>query len=149
MTGVVDTSVTLRRAQFRADDDSTRCAAIARQIIAGKLQNSRNSLLRGARESEISNLKSQITEATDALARQVEALGRWTPGQLREPGALAALRGAEGMGGATYFGVFALLLKQQRVRVGLASRRRPATKFLRLGQLEGSQSPRARARGAG
>ena len=60
MAGVADTSVTLRRAQFRAADDSAKCAAIARQIMAGKLQNSRNSLLRGARESEISNLKFQI-----------------------------------------------------------------------------------------
>src|ERR1039457_4371571 len=36
MTGVADTSVLLRRAQFRAADDSGKCAAIARQIIAGK-----------------------------------------------------------------------------------------------------------------
>jgi CRISPR-associated protein Cas1 len=113
LTGVADTSVTLRRAQFRAADDPPKCAAIARQIIAGKLQNSRNSLLRGARESEISNHKSQIGEATEALARQIEALGRWTPEQSRGPGALDALRGAEGLGSATYFGVFTLLLKQQ------------------------------------
>lgn len=53
LTGVADTSVTLRRAQFRAADDSAKCAGIARQIIAGKLQNCRNSLLRAARESEI------------------------------------------------------------------------------------------------
>ena len=126
MTGVADTSVTLRRAQFRAADDPAKCAAISRQIIAGKLQNGRNSLLRGARESEISNLKSQIGEATDALARQIEALGRWTAEQLRAPGALDALRGAEGMGGATYFGAFALLLKQQRKDFSFATRsRRP------------------------
>lgn len=126
MTGVADTSVTLRRAQFRAADDPAKCAAIARQIIAGKLQNSRNSLLRGARESEISNLKSEIGDATDALARQIEALGRWTPERLREPGALDALRGAEGMGAVTYFGVFALLLKQQREDFSFTTRsRRP------------------------
>jgi CRISPR-associated protein Cas1 len=126
MTGVADTSVTLRRAQFRAADDAAKCAAITRQIIAGKLQNSRNSLLRGARESEISDHKSQITEATDALARQIEALGRWTPDELRAPGAVDRLRGAEGMGSATYFGVFALLLKQQREDFSFTTRsRRP------------------------
>ncbi len=126
LTGVADTSVMLRRTQFRAADDRTKCLAIARQIIAGKIQNSRNSLLRGARESEISNLKAQITEATDALARQIDALGRWTPDQLQEPGALDALRGAEGMGSATYFGVFALLLKQQREDFSFTTRsRRP------------------------
>src|SRR5437016_9893923 len=52
LTGVADTSVTLRRTQFRAADDPAKCAGIARQIIAGKIQNSRNSLLRGARENE-------------------------------------------------------------------------------------------------
>src|SRR5260221_8434709 len=44
MTGVADTNVTLRRTQFRAADNPAKCTAIARQIIAGKIQNSRNSL---------------------------------------------------------------------------------------------------------
>lgn len=114
LTGVADTSVTLRRTQFRVADDPGRRAAIARNIIAGKLQNSRNSLLRAARESDSPDEQRQLAEATDALARQIESLGEWTPEQLREPGAVDALRGAEGMGGATYFGVFSLLIKQQR-----------------------------------
>jgi CRISPR-associated protein Cas1 len=126
MTGVADTSVTLRRAQFRAADDPAKCAAIARQIIAGKLQNSRNSLLRAARETDSSEERNRITQATDALARQIQELGRWTPSQLREPGALDSLRGAEGMGGATYFGVFSLLLKQQQDEFAFSNRsRRP------------------------
>ena len=126
MTGVADTSVTLRRAQFRAADNVARCAAIARQIIAGKLQNSRNSLLRAARETDSADERARLTEATDALARQIEALGRWTSEQLREPGAADKLRGAEGMGSATYFGVFALLLKQQRDDFSFTTRsRRP------------------------
>ena len=113
MTGVADTSVTLRRAQFRAADLSAKCAAIARQIIAGKLQNSRNSLLRAARETDSDAERDQLTTATDALARQIQDLGRWTPEELSQPGAVDRLRGAEGMGAATYFGVFSLLLKQQ------------------------------------
>lgn len=126
MTGVADTSVTLRRAQFRVADDAARCAAIARQIIAGKLQNSRNSLLRAGRETESAEESTRLTEASDALARLIEALGRWTSDQLREPGALDALRGAEGMGSATYFGVFALVLKQQRNDFSFTTRsRRP------------------------
>lgn len=112
LTGVADTSVTLRRAQFRAADSPARCAAIARQIIAGKLQNSRNSLLRGARESEISNEKSQIEEATDALGRQIRRLAEFEIAN--EKSQMDELRGIEGMGAVTYFGVFGLLLKQQR-----------------------------------
>ena len=126
MTGVADTSVLLRRAQFRAADDSGKCAAISRQIIAGKLQNSRNSLLRAARETDAAEERARLTEATDALARQIQELGRWTTEALGQPGALDRLRGAEGMGSATYFGVFSLLLKQQREDFGFAARsRRP------------------------
>lgn len=126
MTGIADTSVTLRRAQFRAADDPAKCAAITRQIIAGKLQNSRNSLLRAARETDSADERVRLTEANDALARQIEALGRWTPDELRATGAVDRLRGAEGMGGATYFGVFVFLLKQQRDDFGFTTRsRRP------------------------
>lgn len=126
LTGVADTSVTLRRAQFRAADDRAQCAGIARQIIAGKLQNSRNSLLRAARETEASDERARQTEAIDALARQVQELGRWTAADLGQAGALDTLRGAEGLGSATYFGVFTLLLKQQRDDFAFANRsRRP------------------------
>jgi CRISPR-associated protein Cas1 len=124
MTGVADTSVLLRRAQFRAADDSGKCAGIARQIIAGKLQNSRNSLLRAGRETDSADERARVTTATDALARQIHELGQWTPEALREAGALDRLRGAEGMGAVTYFGVFSLFLKQQREDFGFAGRNR-------------------------
>ena len=124
LTGVADTSVTLRRAQFRAADDPAKCAAIARQIIAGKLQNSRNSLLRGARESEISNLKSEIGEAVDAIARLIRQLAEFQISDLKSQ--MDELRGIEGMGAVTYFGVFGLLLKQQREAFSFTTRsRRP------------------------
>lgn len=126
LTGVADTSVTLRRAQFRTADIPGSCAAIARQIIAGKLQNSRNSLLRAARETDATAERSQLTTATDALARQIQDLGRWSPEELGQPGAVDRLRGAEGMGAVTYFGAFGLLLKQQRDEFAFLHRtRRP------------------------
>jgi CRISPR-associated protein Cas1 len=43
---------------------------------------------------------------------------------LRQAGALDRLRGAEGMGAVTYFGVFSLFLKQQREDFGFAGRNR-------------------------
>ncbi len=126
LTGVADTSVTLRRAQFRAADAPARCAAIARQIIAGKVQNGRNSLLRAARESESPDRQAELAAATDALARQIEDLGRWTAADLGKPGALDRLRGAEGMASATYFGAFNGLLKQQQEDFAFTTRsRRP------------------------
>lgn len=106
MTGVADTSVMLRRAQFRVADDAARATAIARQIVAGKVQNARNSLLRAARENDDATEREQLQAATDSLARQIRELG--------EKRSLDIVRGAEGMAGQTYFAVFSLLLKQQR-----------------------------------
>jgi CRISPR-associated protein Cas1 len=126
LTGVADTSVTLRRAQFRAGDIPARCAAIARAMIAGKLQNTRNSILRAARETDEPTEKAGLENAADALARQIQDLGRWTAERLASPGALDLLRGAEGMGAQTYFSVFRFLLKQQRDDFAFSGRsRRP------------------------
>lgn len=126
MTGVADTSVTLRRAQFRAADLPAKCAAIARQIIAGKIQNSRNSLLRAARESESSYERASLLAATDRMGRQLEELGRLTPTDLAADRYLDILRGSEGMAGQQYFAVFRFFLKQQRDDFDFSTRsRRP------------------------
>ena len=126
LTGVADTSVTLRRAQFRAADVRGKCAGIARQIIAGKIQNSRNSLLRAARETDATDERNRLAEGADSLARQIQELGRWTAERLSADNALDQLRGAEGLAAQTYFSVFALLLKQQRDDFSFAGRsRRP------------------------
>jgi len=118
LTGVADTSVTLRRAQFRAADVPARCAGIARLIIAGKIQNSRNSLLRAARENEVEAEQEKLQEVIGALARQLQYL----EGQ----DDLEKVRGAEGMAAQLYFSVFTLTLKQQREAFAFSSRsRRP------------------------
>lgn len=124
MTGVANTSVLLRRAQFRAADDPVKCAAIARQIIAGKIQNSRNSLLRAARETDSSSDQEQLSHVTEALARQIRELAALdaTDGGC----SMDTLRGVEGMGSNLYFSVFSLALKQQRDEFAFANRsRRP------------------------
>jgi CRISP-associated protein Cas1 len=118
MTGVADTSVTLRRTQFRAADDAAKCAAISRQIVAGKIQNSRNSLLRAARENDCEGERHAMQTVIDGLARQI----RYLEGQ----GDLDKVRGAEGMASAQYFSVFTLALKQQRDQFAFQTRsRRP------------------------
>ena len=124
MTGVADTSVTLRRTQFRAADDPARAASIARQIIAGKIQNSRNSLLRAARESEFPDHKFQITGVTDALSRQIHELGKVEISA--NESLLDQLRGSEGMASSRYFSVFSLMFKQQQEAFAFSTRsRRP------------------------
>jgi CRISPR-associated protein Cas1 len=124
MTGVADTSVTLRRAHFRVADDAGKSAAIARQMIAGKIQNSRNSLLRAAREADSVTEQTQLGSISDAVARQIQELGNWTTHQLSDFGAMDRLRGAEGMAAQTYFSAFSLLLKQQRENFEFTHRNR-------------------------
>lgn len=124
MTGVADTSVTLRRAQFRAADDPGKCAAVTRQIVAGKIQNSRNSLLRAARENDDASEQRQIQEVIDALAKQIQHLVNLAPST---PGLqLDKLRGAEGLAAQLYFSVISLTFKQQREAFMFTTRsRRP------------------------
>lgn len=118
LTGVADTSVTLRRTQFRAADDPGRCVRIARQIVAGKVQNARNSLLRAGRESDNEAEGQRLTGATDDLGRQLKRLSEETE--------MDKVRGTEGMASQTYFSVFTLALKQQRQDFAFTARtRRP------------------------
>src|SRR5665213_2797858 len=48
----VSGNVLLRRKQFRLADDPVGSLALARNCVAGKIQNARNNLMRGAREAE-------------------------------------------------------------------------------------------------
>ena len=112
MTGVADTSVTLRRTQFRTADNAIQAIRIARQMIAGKIHNSRNSLLRAARETDSTESQTQLTEVIDSLARQISDLGSCDPKTSEVK--LDQLRGEEGMASSRYFNVFTLMLKQQK-----------------------------------
>ena len=124
LTGVADTSVTLRRTQFRVADDRETSASIARQCIAGKIQNARQSLLRSARESGSEEERAQIQSAIDALARHLQALGKF---EISAPGFhMDEVRGLEGIAAQIYFAAFTLLLRQQREHFAFTTRtRRP------------------------
>ena len=116
LTGVADTSVTLRRAQFRAADDPAICTRIARGIVAGKIQNARNSLLRGAREATADTDRERLTGACAELARAVQSLPQQS--------SLDAVRGGEGAAAQAYFATFTSLLKQQRDGFAFTTRNR-------------------------
>ena len=66
--GVANTSVILRRAQYRAADNPQATASIARQCVAGKLQNSRQSLLRSARETDSPEEEKLLRSAAAEIA---------------------------------------------------------------------------------
>ena len=116
VTGVPDTSVTLRRAQFRASENPGLQTRICRCIVTGKLHNARNSLLRGARESADPAAPESISSACDAIARLIP--------RLPDAANPDAVRGLEGAGAQAYFSVFGFLLKQQQEEFAFRARTR-------------------------
>jgi CRISPR-associated protein Cas1 len=112
-------NVLLRREQFRKADRPEACLAIARNCIAGKLQNGRTLLQRSARESEDEADRKALDEAAASLAYAIESL----------PGvdSLDSLRGHEGSAASAYFDAFNAMIRQQRgdFRMKGRSRRPP------------------------
>jgi CRISPR-associated protein Cas1 len=101
-------NVLLRRAQHLALSDRERATRIARQIVAGKIQNSRQVLLRAARESH-------GAEDAQALGREAEHLAQVLT-RLRTENELDVVRGLEGEAARAYFGVFGHMVSADRHR---------------------------------
>lgn len=117
---VPNTSVTLRRAQYRAADDPLRAAAIARQFVAGKLQNSRQSLLRSARENTDGDEAQRLRDCAEEIARLLDRLHRSAGGEQAQT--VNSIRGFEGQAASLYFEVFSLHLRQQRETFAFTTR---------------------------
>ena len=99
-------NVLLRREQFRAADDETKRGAIAKAIVAGKIYNTRNLLLRAARESTIDSDQRSLNMAVSRLGDSLPNVGRAIDTD--------SVRGYEGDAARVYFEVFEHLLRQQR-----------------------------------
>ncbi|MPZ22829.1 MAG: type I-C CRISPR-associated endonuclease Cas1 [Dehalococcoidia bacterium] len=111
-------NVLLRRAQHLVLSDDGRTEAIARQIVAAKIQNSRTVLLRAAREAKEEEASSALGRAADRLAGILV--------RLTDSRDLNVTRGAEGEAGRTYFGAFGYMLRGDREGFPLHGRtRRP------------------------
>jgi CRISPR-associated protein Cas1 len=106
LEGSTNGNVLLRRAQHLALSDPARAAAIARQIVAAKIQNTRQVVLRGAREATGESDRDLLTAAGVRLA---DILGR-----LRTQQDINVIRGAEGEAARTYFGVFGAMIRVDR-----------------------------------
>lgn len=104
--GPVRGNVLLRRAQHLALDNEEATAGIARQIVAGKIQNSRQVLLRGGRETEDPDDAAALAAAAANLALFL--------GLLPGVGDLNELRGVEGEAARAYFGVFGRMVRADR-----------------------------------
>lgn len=118
LVGKTSGNVLLRRAQHIASSDPASSAGIARHIVAGKLQNSRQVVLRAGREATRSE-DSQVL--ADAAGRVADALRR-----LALVRNLDQVRGHEGEAARAYFGAFDHMIRNDREEFRFSGRvRRP------------------------
>lgn len=106
LAGATGGNVLLRRAQHLALSDGERRQAIGRNLLAGKLRNSRFMLLRGAREASSEGERLDLREAADRIAVII--------GRLAQRGDLDLMRGDEGEAARTYFDAFPALIRGDR-----------------------------------
>ena len=118
LEGPVSGNVLLRKAQHEAVNDPYRTLAIARHIVAGKIQNTRHINMRAAREAktpeDTATLKKTARALASALDRAAAADG------------LDQLRGFEGEAARRHFQSFSCLIREDRDTFSLNGRsRRP------------------------
>ncbi len=97
-------NVLLRREQYRRADTPPAALAVARPIVAAKIQNARQLLLRGAREADESTKAETLRQGAGHLAALLV--------QLRGATDLDSVRGHEGAAARAYFDSFSALIRQ-------------------------------------
>lgn len=120
VVGPVSGNVLLRREQYRWADNPERSSAVARSVLIGKLANTRNVLLRAARDHGENGRSEVLRNATFRLADCLRRLNKLDL-------SLDEIRGIEGEAGAVYFGVFDSLImcEEDAFRFGGRNRRPP------------------------
>ena len=118
LEGPVSGNVLLRKAQHEAVNDPHRTLTVARNVVAGKVQNTRQIVLRGAREAEDPEDIARLKDTAQALAVALE--------QVAGADDLDQLRGFEGEAARRHFGVFSCMVREDRETFQLRGRsRRP------------------------
>jgi CRISPR-associated protein Cas1 len=105
LEGPVSGNILLRQAQHRAAEAPAQALELAKATLAGKIRNSRQLLMRGARESDEAAGKDILVRAAKHLAGQVR--------KLPEAASLDILRGLEGEAAARYFEALPQVMKPQ------------------------------------
>jgi len=118
--GFTSGNILLRREQYRRADDDAATLAIARNIVLAKLANSRNVLLRAARDhgDKDADRAASLRSAASFLAMRIPLAERTD--------ALDSLRGLEGDSAAAYFATFPALMINHDPAIKMKGRsRRP------------------------
>ena len=103
MEGPVSGNILLRVAQHEVAKCEQRATDIARAVVAGKLQNTRQVLLRGAREAASYEEAERLRDVAELLAGSIR--------RLVNTACIDTLRGIEGDGAKRYFEHLNLLVK--------------------------------------
>lgn len=106
VVGKMHGNVTLRREQYRVADDKKRSLAIVRNLIIGKIYNTRNVLLRAMRD----HAERVDTEKLRKIAKQLNN----SIEQVRNASNIDEIRGYEGEAASRYFSVLNELILQQK-----------------------------------
>jgi CRISP-associated protein Cas1 len=99
-------NVLLRKAQYEAHADAARSTTIARAVVAAKIRNSRQTLLRAARDVFVPADGVVLRECAETLAKLVTSLP--------EMESVDAVRGIEGQAAACYFEVFGMMISSAK-----------------------------------
>ena len=116
LEGPVSGNVLLRKAQYEAVRDTLGTLAIARHIVAGKIQNTRHINMRAAREAKTPDDETALKETTRALASALE--------RTASANDLDQLRGFEGEAARRHFRSFSYLIREDRETFGIKGRNR-------------------------
>ncbi len=106
LEGGVNGNILLRQAQYKTAADNVVALTLCQSIIAGKIQNSRQVLLRGAREAEEEGEAVLLRNAAELLARSLRLLPLAPDSD--------TVRGIEGEAARNYFECFNLLIKKRK-----------------------------------
>jgi CRISP-associated protein Cas1 len=106
LAGPTTGNVLLRRAQHEAMTNPVATLNIAKYVVAGKLQNTRNVLMRAAREAKNGVDEAKLRSAAQVHADAIEGIEKSVD--------IDQLRGIEGYAAKAYFGAFSEMIRMNR-----------------------------------
>lgn len=103
VVGKTNGNVLLRQVQFETVRNGEKAALVARNIVAGKIKNARQVVMRSARESDLSTEKAALHQTAVVLGEVLF--------QLKDSCELDHIRGLEGEAAHSYFSAFDQMVK--------------------------------------